>query len=48
MKCGDSMMKYTGYLHILALIVAIYGTYSQIDAVKSGLKKIEAPVIKSY
>ena len=36
MKCGDSMMKYTGYLHILALIVAIYGTYSQIDAVKSG------------
>ena len=36
MKCSDSMMKYTGYLHILALIVAIYGTYSQIDAVKSG------------
>ena len=36
MKCSNSMMKYTGYLHILALIVAIYGTYSQIDAVKSG------------
>ena len=36
MKCSDSMMKYTGYLHILALIVAIYGTYSQIDAVKNG------------
>ena len=36
MKCSDLMMKYTGYLHILALIVAIYGTYSQIDAVKSG------------
>ena len=36
MKCSDSMMKYTGYLHILALAVAIYGTYSQINAVKSG------------
>ena len=36
MKCSDSMMKYTGYLHILALAVAIYGTYTQIDSVKSG------------
>ena len=36
MKCSDSMMKYTGYLHILALMVAIYGTYSQIDSVKNG------------
>ena len=36
MKCNDTMMKYTGYLHILALMVAIYGTYSQIDAVKNG------------
>ena len=33
MKCSDSMMKYTGYLHILALAVAIYGTYTQIDSV---------------
>ena len=30
------MMKYTGYLHILALrIVAIYGTYHQVDAVQN-------------
>ena len=29
MKCSESMMKYTGYLHILALAVAIYGTYHQ-------------------
>ena len=36
MKCSDSMMKYTGYLHILALAIAIYGTYTQIDSVKSG------------
>jgi len=28
-------MKYTGYLHIIALIVAIYGTMHQIDAVKN-------------
>ena len=36
MKCSPAMMKYTGYLHILALDVAIYGTYHQIDSVKSG------------
>lgn len=36
MKCSPAMMKYTGYLHILALVVAIYGTYYQIDSVKSG------------
>ena len=36
MTCSDSMMKYTGYLHIIALAVAIYGTYHQIDSVKSG------------
>lgn len=36
MKCSPSMMKYTGYLHIIALVVAIYGTYHQIDSVKSG------------
>tara|TARA_B100000925_G_C21918501_1_gene434745 strand:+ start:438 stop:734 length:297 start_codon:yes stop_codon:yes gene_type:complete len=29
-------MRYTGYLHVLALCVAIYGTFHQIDAVKSG------------
>ena len=36
MKCSPKTMQYTGYLHILALIVAIYGTFHQIDAVKSG------------
>jgi hypothetical protein len=36
MKCSPMMMKYTGYLHILALITAIYGTSQQIDAVKTG------------
>ena len=35
MKCSDPVMKYTGYLHIIALIVAIYGTFHQIDAVKN-------------
>ena len=35
MKCSPSMMKYTGYLHILALIVAINGTYHQVDAVQN-------------
>ena len=35
MKCSKSMMKYTGYLHIIALVVAIYGTIHQIDAVKN-------------
>ena len=30
------MMEYTGYLHIVALVVALYGTYAQIDAVKTG------------
>ena len=29
-------MRYTGYLHIVALVVAIYGTYAQIQAVKTG------------
>jgi hypothetical protein len=29
-------MRYTGYLHIVALVVALYGTYAQIDAVKTG------------
>ena len=36
MKCSPKMMRYTGYLHILALCVAIYGTFHQIDAVTSG------------
>ena len=36
MKCSNNMMKYTGMLHIFALIVAMYGTYHQIDSVKQG------------
>ena len=36
MKCSPALMKYTGYLHIIALVVAIYGTYHQIESVKSG------------
>jgi len=36
MKCSPKMMEYTGYLHIVALVVALYGTYAQIDAVKTG------------
>ena len=35
MKCSAKMMSYTGYLHIIALAVAIYGTMHQIDAVKN-------------
>lgn len=34
--CSPTMMKNTGHLHILALIVAIYGTSMQIDDVKQG------------
>lgn len=36
MRCSDSMMKYTGYLHILSIIIAIFGTSKQVDAIKSG------------
>ena len=36
MKCSEKMMRYTGYLHIVALVVSIYGTYAQIKAVKTG------------
>jgi hypothetical protein len=35
MKCSQKMMEYTGYLHIIAVVVAIYGTMHQIDAVKN-------------
>jgi hypothetical protein len=34
MKCSNEMMNYTGYLHIIALVIAIYGTIHQIDAVE--------------
>jgi hypothetical protein len=36
MACSPTMMKYTGYLHIVALIVAIYGTIHQVEAVRKG------------
>ena len=36
MKCSAAMMRNTGYLHIIALVVAIYGTVKQIDVVNSG------------
>ena len=36
MKCTPAMMRMTGYLHVIALIVAMYGTYRQIDAVQTG------------
>lgn len=35
MKCSNAMMKYTGYLHFVALAVAIWGTMKQIDDVKN-------------
>ena len=34
-KCSSKMMKYTGYLHIIALFVAIYGTMKQIQSVRN-------------
>ena len=34
-KCSDTMMKNTGYLHIIALAVAIWGTMKQIEDVKA-------------
>ena len=43
MKCSPSLMKYTGYLHVLALIVAIYGTIAQINDVKAG--KASSPAL---
>ena len=36
MKCSAAMMRNTGYLHIIALVVAIYGTMKQIEAVHKG------------
>jgi len=36
MKCSPMIMRMTGYLHVIALIVAMYGTYRQIDAVQTG------------
>ena len=36
MVCSARVMKYTGYLHVLALIVASIGTYKQIESVQKG------------
>ena len=36
MYCSKQLMKNTGYLHIIAIIVAVIGTFKQIDSVKKG------------
>ena len=36
MGCSKQLMKYTGYLHIVALVVAIFGTVKQIESVQKG------------
>lgn len=36
MPCSSQMMKYTGYLHVIALVVTVIGTYLQIDSVQKG------------
>ena len=36
MACSKRIMHLTGLLHIVALFVAIFGTYKQIESVKSG------------
>ncbi len=36
MTCSKKMMKITGYLHFIAIFVAIIGTYKQIDNVRNG------------
>jgi len=36
MACSKRIMHLTGLLHIVALFVAIIGTYKQIESVKSG------------
>ena len=30
MKCNDTLFNITGKLHILSLIIAVFGTYKQI------------------
>ena len=36
MKCSPKMMEYTGYLAYCGFSSSLYGTYAQIDAVKTG------------
>ena len=36
MVCSKKIMNITGYLHIIAILVAIIGTFKQIDSVKNG------------
>ena len=36
MVCSKKIMNITGYLHIIAILVAIIGTFKQIDSVKKG------------
>lgn len=35
MACDEIIMRYTGYFHILSLIIAMFGTYKQIDAIEN-------------
>ena len=34
--CGDTTMRLTGYLHFIAMVVAIGGTYMQIESTIKG------------
>ena len=36
MTCSKNTIKYTGYLHIFALMFAMIGTYKQIESVQKG------------
>ena len=38
MKCNSTIMKYTGYLHVLSLLFAVFGTYKQIEALNENKK----------
>lgn len=38
MKCNSTIIKFTGYLHIVSLLFAIFGTYKQIEALNENKK----------
>ena len=35
MKCNDTLFNITGKLHILSLIIAVFGTYKQIESIQN-------------
>lgn len=43
MPCSELTMKITGSLHILAIVFAVFGSYSQIKALKE--KKPFSPIL---